>query len=503
LQNFSILYVGLVLFGWFQCINAEAQITEAKQAAAVCWESADCGLNHQALENASHKIDSTFLPLVLTKTTYSKYYSGNFPALITSFQNYVILSDASGNMRFVSGDSLIDTGFPYIPRKYVTVRDIKYIENLNSLFACFHYVSDSDNSNHTAIGQLQLNKNRTADKLQWDFIYDTNHKDVQSDNCVLDAVGSKIYFIISSLKEGPKDKAYAQDKKISLGKSYELDLESRKIKLMAVGHRISLGMTSSQHGQIWFTENGERGGDKLSFLQPDQNYGWPFKISGSRYSKFICTDQSNALNDLPTDSKAYTEAVYSWLPSIAPSALIELTDFNSAWDGDLLMGSLKAQSLYRIRLRNDHVQSVEQIHIGHRIRGMKQMGKQIVLTTDEGVLVKLSVDTQRLNLNSSLPDVIDAHLLTFCVNCHSFSTPDVSSAFGPALTGIFGRGIAMQNFAYFSESLKKKSGVWDEASLTAFLADPNSFAPGTTMKIGVKLPAEDINKIVKILKYLK
>lgn len=469
---------------------------------AVCWESADCGLNHQPLENLKYKIDSTFLPLVLSKTTYSKYYSSNFPRLITAIQDYLILSDMSGNMRFVSGESLIDTGFPHIPQKYVTVRDIKYIQNLNSLFACFHYVNEADNSHHTSIGQLQLNKNQTIDTLKWKFVYDSNHKEIQPDNCVLEVIDTKIYFIISSLKEGLIDSAYAQDKKISLGKSYVLDLATLKIDLIATGHRISLGMTSRQNGQIWFTENGERGGDKLSYLQPDQNYGWPLKISGTRYLKFSRPDQLSSTDDQHTEANAYTDAVYSWLPSVAPSALIELNHFNPAWDGDLLMGSLKAQSLYRIRLSNNHVQSVEQIHIGQRIRGIKQIGKEIILTTDEGVLIRLSVDEKRLSTDSSLPDIADSQLLAYCVNCHAFALPDVTSAFGPALTGVFGRRIAMQNFAYFSESLKRKSGVWDEATLTAFLTDPDSFAPGTTMKIGVKLTVEEVNKIVRILKAL-
>lgn len=495
---------------WFFCLTllisamAGAQVSENTQTQApVCWESADCGLNHQPVQNASYKIDSTLLPLNLSKNTYSGYYTGNFSGLITAIHNRLMLSDTSGHMIFMNGDTFVETGFPPIPKTNVTLRDIKYIEKFDSLFACFHYQDNTDSTHHTSLGRLQFNKNTPVDNLKWSFIYDANHKEVQPDNCVFDVSDTKIYFIIGSLREGPAELPYAQDKGSSLGKSYVLDLPTGKTKLLSTGHRMSLGILARKNGQVWFTENGERGGDKLSFLQSGQNYGWPLKISGTRYFRFSKSATKDPVKDLRADSTAFTEAVYSWLPSIAPSALIELTDFHPDWDGDLLMGSLKAQSLYRIHLADKHIHSIEQIYIGQRIRGIHQTGKEIVLTTDEGTLVSVSVDTQRLDLNTALPLIPGGSLLSLCVNCHSFTQPDVTSAFGPALSGVYGRNIAMHNFAHFSDSLKKKSGIWDEATLTSFLLDPQLFAPGTTMKIGVKLKPDEVRKIVDFLKMLK
>jgi len=465
---------------------------------AVCWESADCGLNHQPVQFSSYNIDSTLLPLNLSKTTYSKHYTHNFPGLITAIHDRLMLSDSSGNMSFIDGDTFSEAGFPAIPKNNVTLRDIKYKEKLDSLFACFHYQDGTDKTHHTAVSRLQISKNISGSNMKWIVLYDTNHKDIQPDNCVLDVTDSKVYFIIGSLKEGPSERPYAQDKENSLGKSFSIDINTGKTKLLASGHRMSLGILSRKNGQVWFTENGERGGDKLSFLEVGQNYGWPLKISGTRYFRF-----SKSIKNQKEESTSFTEPVYSWLPSIAPSSLIELNDFHPEWDGDLLVGSLKAQSLYRIRLVNNHIHSIEQIHIGQRIRGIQQMGKTIFLTTDEGSLVTVNVDERRLNSNTALPDITGGSSLGLCVNCHSFSHPDVTSAFGPSLAGIFGRGIAMHNFAYFSDSLKKKSGIWDESTLTSFLLDPQTFAPGTTMKIGVKLSIEEVSKIVDVLKNMK
>ena len=79
----------------------------------------------------------------------------------------------------------------------------------------------------------------------------------------------------------------------------------------------------------------------------------------------------------------------------------------------------------------------------------------------------------------------------------------MTAGFGPTLRGIYGKEIASQNFPYFSDSLKKVVGFWDEAKLTSFLLDPSSFAPGTTMNLGINLSKEDVKKIVDVLKTIK
>ncbi len=483
---------------------SEVQSFESSEVhGAVCWESAACGMNNKPLGKSINKVDSTLLPLIITKTTYSQYYSNNFPSLITAIKDNLVLADSAGNMHYLKEDIFSETGFPTIHKKLVTVKDLKYVDKFESLFACFQYVDDSDNSKHTAIGQLKLINNIKNDKLQWDFLFDSNHREVRPNSCVLDISGSKIYFIIGTVNEGEINHPIAQNNDNTLGKSYTLDITNRKVELLTLGHRVSLGIVARHNDQVWFTEHGERGGDKLSYLIRNKNYGWPLKVSGTRYSQFTNTTNPSEKQNNKVELNSYIEPIYAWLPSIAPSALIELHEFNPAWDGDLLMGSLKAQSLYRVRLKDSRVLSIEQIYIGQRIRGIKQLKKEILLTTDEGTLVSLSIDSERLKLNSTLPAILGGQHLLYCVNCHSISSTDVTSGFGPSLRGIFGREIASQNFAYFSDSLKKVVGVWDEAKLTSFLQDPSSFAPGTTMNIGINLSSDDIKKIVDVLKTIK
>lgn len=87
-----------------------------------------------------------------------------------------------------------------------------------------------------------------------------------------------------------------------------------------------------------------------------------------------------------------------------------------------------------------------------------------------------------------------------CASCHTIgaaSTPDA-----PTLKGVFGRKIAgLQDFQY-SAGLKAKTGTWDDAALDAFLAAPQSFAPGTQM-YGAASDANDRKAIIAYLKTVK
>ena len=84
-----------------------------------------------------------------------------------------------------------------------------------------------------------------------------------------------------------------------------------------------------------------------------------------------------------------------------------------------------------------------------------------------------------------------------CASCHTVgaaSTPDA-----PTLKGVVGRKIASLPDFKYSDGLKAKQGVWDDAALDAFVANPQGFAPGTQMYGG----AADANDRKAIIDYLK
>ncbi len=67
-----------------------------------------------------------------------------------------------------------------------------------------------------------------------------------------------------------------------------------------------------------------------------------------------------------------------------------------------------------------------------------------------------------------------------CAGCHKPGAKSTPAA--PALQGVFGRPIAsLTDFAY-SPGLKAEAGhSWSAASLEAYLAAPQTFAPGSAM----------------------
>ena len=89
-----------------------------------------------------------------------------------------------------------------------------------------------------------------------------------------------------------------------------------------------------------------------------------------------------------------------------------------------------------------------------------------------------------------------------CAACHSV-TPDGRNGIGPGLHGVTGRAVAsVQGFTY-SNALKGKGGVWDDAALDAFIAAPAKWAPGTKMMFaGISDPA-DRKALVEYLATLK
>ena len=82
-----------------------------------------------------------------------------------------------------------------------------------------------------------------------------------------------------------------------------------------------------------------------------------------------------------------------------------------------------------------------------------------------------------------------------CVACHSVAYNGV----GPAHQGVFGRKAGSAPNYVYSAALKASSVVWDEKSLSRWLADPEKFIPGQKMGVSV----EDSNERQDLVAYLK
>jgi cytochrome c len=73
-----------------------------------------------------------------------------------------------------------------------------------------------------------------------------------------------------------------------------------------------------------------------------------------------------------------------------------------------------------------------------------------------------------------------------CSGCHVLTGQGFAA---PPLAGVYGRKAGSADFQY-SDAMKKSGIVWDDTSLSHFLADPSQAVPGTAMTINLSDPQQ-------------
>ena len=83
-----------------------------------------------------------------------------------------------------------------------------------------------------------------------------------------------------------------------------------------------------------------------------------------------------------------------------------------------------------------------------------------------------------------------------CAACHN-AAPGGPNALGPALHGVMGAPIAAHPGFAYTDALKGVGGTWDWDKMSAWLANPKKFAPGTKMTFaGLSNPQERADLLV-------
>ena len=265
-----------------------------------------------------------------------------------------------------------------------------------------------------------------------------------------------------------RPEALAQDPAVSYGKIMRIDLATGEASLFSLGHRNPQGLFVDARGVIWQAEHGPQGGDEINVLREGANYGWPRVTYGTDYAR-----HSWPLSSAQGRHDGYEEPIFAFVPAVAVSNLIAVeADRFERWRGDLLVGSLKAQTLYRMRIGDRRVTLVEPIPIGRRIRDITVAHDgQIAIWTDEHSLMFIE-PTQATEGDA---------LVSQCTSCHGFAAWDRSSALGPNLHKIVGRRVAARDDFQYSAALSEMGGKWTRARLDEFLANPQAAVPGTQM----------------------
>jgi len=141
-------------------------------------------------------------------------------------------------------------------------------------------------------------------------------------------------------------------------------------------------------GELWTHEHGPQGGDEVNVMRAGRNYGWPVITHGVNYG--IGTRIGEG-----TTRPGMEQPLKIWVPSIAPSGMAFYAGKAfPGWNGNLLVGALRGESLHRLELDGEKVVREEVLlksQVG-RIRDVRVGPDGLVyLLTDEraGQLLRL------------------------------------------------------------------------------------------------------------------
>lgn len=259
--------------------------------------------------------------------------------------------------------------------------------------------------------------------------------------------------------------------------------------VFTLGHRNPQGLTVARDGRIWLTEHGPEGGDELNLLKQGENYGRPSATYGTDYGLTYWPLARGA-----HDHGVFSEPAMVFVPSVAISNLIEVV--GSAFEGregDLLVGGLRSESVFRVRVRGDRAMYAEPIWLGRRVRDLAQgVDGRIALWVDRGEILVLEPADH-------VPT--GATIIARCNGCHE-PGPGGQPAIAPPLQGVMGRDVAGVSGYAYSNVFRALGGTWTRERLDAFLADPGRFAPGSAM-VGRGVPnAVERHSLIEYLRTL-
>lgn len=285
-------------------------------------------------------------------------------------------------------------------------------------------------------------------------------------------------------------------------KIIKISLKDYSFEIFALGQRNSQGMVLTSSDEILITDHGPQGGDEINRLRRSANYGHPIETFGTRYGTYDYAWPESLTNQIPREQK-FELPVFAFVPSVAINPIIEIKSFHQRLAGDLLVGSLKAQSLYRLKYVDGRVIFSEPIWIGHRIRDIYEYKNKIYLLTDDPHLISLEVNEEKLKTNKTKDDkyFLSKTMQNKCMGCHSFD-PTQPSSMAPKLSNVIGKKIGTDSYEHYSSAFRNSNLIWTNENLIQFLKSPSTVVPGTAMPT-INLSISEIEEIVGIVSTYK
>lgn len=141
-------------------------------------------------------------------------------------------------------------------------------------------------------------------------------------------------------------------------------------EIWSLGHRNAQGAAiHPDTGELWESEHGPQGGDEINVIEAGRNYGWPLLTFGRNYGSGTRIGEQGP-------KPGFEQPLKTWVPvSIAPSGMAFLTSERyPGWKGELFIGALRGQALYRLTLEGRRVVGEQRLldPLNERIRDVRQ-----------------------------------------------------------------------------------------------------------------------------------
>ncbi len=309
----------------------------------------------------------------------------------------MLVNERAGRMRIVTADGKIGkplTGLPEIVAQgQGGLLDVVIAPDFaTSKKIYFSYSEPGKGGNSTAVSSATLNGNALENVTR---IFSQQPK-VNSNN----HFGSRLVwapdgtlFITLGDRYSEKDKAQTLDnhqgKVVRINADGSVPKDNPFVKtpgalpeIWSFGHRNMQGAAINPiTKELWTGEHGPQGGDELNIDRAAKNYGWPVITYGENYGGGKIGEG--------THKEGMEQPTYKWVPSIATAGFIFYTgDKFPKWKNNILLASLREQTLVRLVLDGDKIVKEERMlqkEIGQRLRSIVQGPDGLIyLATDEG-----------------------------------------------------------------------------------------------------------------------
>lgn len=342
------------------------------------------------LKDKTYKVTKYILPFFNQRNIYANKKKG----YLEIYKNKIIVTFGSGKTIYLNKDNLNKGIFGYktIPNNlleldlfnqkinWTGVKDIKIIND-----KIFISVTKEIEKNCYTISVMSA-------KINFDFLKFEDF--FVSNQCVSLDKEIKAFKYFQGYQTGGRiinyrndlvltvgdfnDWTLPQNKNSIFGKILAIDLNSKKSKILSLGHRNPQGLLLvSDRKLLVSTEHGPKGGDEVNIIklipedsQIAKNYGWPKASYGVHYDVVPINSFTKKNAPLYKSHKKYgfIEPSKVFSPSIGISEIIkyELSENKNSY----FVSSLKEKKLFKLTFDNDFKNSniEETLEINERIR---------------------------------------------------------------------------------------------------------------------------------------